>query len=163
MILVEFDSRRIWLRRSNMNIIWGVVPILFTLIMCWLMQVINAFSPSLAAKLGVAEAEDEIDRTFFLDGRGEAVWDALILWTLPVAGILLLLDEPAWAYFGLAGGGMYLYFAGRGLMARRVLGKNNIPIGEPGTVKLYNGVLILWGLIAVVTLIMAVDALPLPS
>ena len=144
-----------------MNIIWGVVLILFTLVLCWLMQVINTFSPALAAKLGVAEAEDEVDRTFFLDGRGEAIWDALILWTLPVAGILLLFDEPTWAYFGLVGGGMYLYFAGRGLMARRVLAQNDVAIGEPGTVKLYNGVLILWGLIGLVSVIMAVDALPL--
>ncbi|HET6443431.1 MAG TPA: hypothetical protein VFI27_02535 [candidate division Zixibacteria bacterium] len=144
-----------------MSIIWGIILIVFTLILCWLMQVINAISPALAAKLGVAEAEDEIDRTFFLDGRGKAIWDALILWTLPVAGILLLLDDPSWAYFGLVGGGMYLYFAGRGLMVRRVLGQHDIAIGEAGTRKLYNGVLFLWGLIAVVTIFMAVDALPL--
>ena len=144
-----------------MTIIWGVVLILFTLILCWLMQAVNMFSPALAAKLGVAEAEDEVDRTFFLDGRGEAIWDALILWTLPVAGILLLFDHQAWAYFGLVGGGMYLYFAGRGLIVRRLMGRQGVRIGKPETVKLYNGVLILWGLIAVATIVMAVDAMPL--
>lgn len=144
-----------------MNIIWGVVLILFTLLLCWLMQVINAFSPALAAKLGVAEAEEEVDRTYFLDGRGEAIWDALILWTLPVAGILLLFDDPSWAYFGLVGGGMYLYFAGRGLIVRRVLKQEGIRIGKPETVKLFSVVLALWGLIAVVTIVMALAAMPL--
>jgi len=144
-----------------MNIIWGVVLIIFTLILCWLAQVINAFSPTLAAKLGVAEPEADVDRTFFVDGRGEALWDALILWTLPVAGILLLFDNPAWAYFGLVGGGMYLYFAGRLLIVRQMMRRQNIRIGKPETVKLYNVVLILWGLIAVVTVVMAVDALPM--
>ena len=47
--------------------------------------------------------------------RGEAIWDSVTLWTLPLAGVLLLLNNPLWVYFGLVGGGMYLYFAGRGL------------------------------------------------
>ena len=145
-----------------MNLIWGLVLILFTLLLCWLAQVINAFSPTLAVKIGVAEPEADVDRTYFLDGRGEAIWDALILWILPVAGILLLVDNPAWAYFGLAGGGMYLYFAGRMLVVRRLMGRHGIPVGKPETVKLYNAVLILWGLIAAVTIAMAVAALPLP-
>ena len=145
-----------------MNIVWGLVLILFTLLLCWLGQVINATSPTLAAKIGLAEPESEVDPTYFLDGRGEAIWDALILWLFPVAGILLLLDNPYWAYFGLVGGGMYLYFAGRMLVVRLVMRQHDIRIGKPETVKLYNVVLILWGLIAVVTIIMAVAALPVP-
>ena len=94
-----------------MNIIWGVVLILFTLILCWLGQVINAIAPNFAAKIGLAEPEADVDPTYFIDGRGEAIWDALILWVLPVAGILLLIDNPAWAYFGLVGAGIYLYFS----------------------------------------------------
>ncbi len=144
-----------------MNIIWGVILILFTLILCWLGQVINATSPTFAAKIGLAEPEADVDPTFFVDGRGEAIWDALILWLLPVAGVLLLFDNPVWAYFGLVGGGMYLYFAGRLLIVRRLMQRHGIRIGKPETVKLYNGILILWGLIAVVTIIMAVAALPL--
>ena len=144
-----------------MNIIWGIILILFTLLLCWLGQVINATSPALAAKLGLSEPESDVDPIFFLDGRAEAIWDALILWTLPMAGILLLLDNPSWAYFGLVGGGMYLYFAGRGLVVRRLMRRNDVPIGKPGTMNLYNGVLIVWGLIGLITIIMAVAALPL--
>ena len=145
-----------------MNVIWGVILILFTLILCWLGQVVNASAPRFAGKIGLAEPESDVDPTFFIDGRGEAIWDALILWTLPVAGILLLLNNPYWAYFGLIGGGMYLYFAGRGLIVRLVMQRHEVRIGKPETLKLYNAVLILWGLISMVTIFMAVAALPMP-
>jgi hypothetical protein len=79
-----------------------------------------------------------------------------------VAGLLLLLDSPWWAYFGLVGGGMYLYFAGRGIVVRAMMQRQSIPIGKPQTVKLFNAILILWGLLAVVTIVMAVADLPLP-
>ena len=145
-----------------MNIIWGAILIIFAGILCWLGQVINASSPTLAARIGLTEPESDVDPTFFVDGRGEAIWDALILWTLPVAGILLISNRPWWVYFGLVGGGMYLYFAGRMLVVRLAMQRHSIRVGKPETVKLYNAVLILWGLIAVVTIIMALAALPLP-
>lgn len=145
-----------------MNIIWGAILIIFTGILCWLGQVINASSPILAARIGLAEPESDVDPTYFVDGRGEAIWDALILWTLPVAGVLLIFNSPWWVYFGLVGGGMYLYFAGRMLVVRLAMQRHGIRIGKPETVKLYNAVLILWGLLAVVTIIMALAAPPLP-
>jgi len=145
-----------------MNIIWGAILIFFTGILCWLGQVINASSPTFAARLGLAEPESDVDPTYFVDGRGEAIWDAMILWTLPVAGILLILNSPWWIYFGLVGGGMYLYFAGRMLVVRLAMQRHGIRIGKPQTVKLYNAVLILWGLLAVVTIIMVLAASPLP-
>ncbi len=119
-------------------------------------------SPTLAAQWGLNELESDVDAAFFIDTRGEAIWDALILWTLPVAGILLILDKPAWAYFGLVGGGMFLYLAGRGIIVRLLMQRRGIRIGKPETLKLFYAFLALWGLIAVVTIIMAVDALPLP-
>ena len=143
-----------------MNLIWGTILIVFTGILCWLGQVINASSPTLAARLGLAGPESDVDPVYYVDGRGEAVWDALILWTLPVAGFLLILNSPWWVFFGLIGGGMYLYFAGRLLLVRRAMVKRDIQIGKPGTVKLYNAVLILWGVIAITTIVMAVAALP---
>jgi hypothetical protein len=142
-----------------MNLIWGAILIIFTLILCWLGQVINATSPALAARVGLTEPEADVDPIFFVDGRGEAIWDALILWTLPVAGILLILTSPWWPYFGLVGGGMYLYFAGRGIAVRLLMQRGGIRIGKPETVKLGYAALTLWGLIAVATIIMAVAAL----
>ncbi len=57
---------------------------------------------------------------------------------------------------------MYLYLAGRGIAVRLAMQRRGIRIGKPGTLKLFYVFLTLWGLIAVVTIIMAVTALPLP-
>jgi len=127
-----------------MNQTWGIILIIFTLLMGWLMQVIVTVAPSFASKFGLIE------------------WDTLSLWVLPVAGILLLIDSPYWAYFGLVGGGMYVYFAGRGIVVRRLMQRRGIAIGNPDTLKLFYVFLVLWGLAGLVTIYLAVSDLPLP-
>ena len=144
-----------------MNIIWGVILIILSSI-GYVGQAISTFWPATATKLGLMESEADVDPTFFADVRGEAYWDTLILWTLPVAGVLLVLDSPLWAYFGLVGGGMYLYFAGRGIVVRRVMQRRDIRIGSPDSLKVAYVFLFLWGLAAVITIVMAIAALPLP-
>ena len=144
-----------------MNLIWGVILTIFTLL-CWLGQAISALSPKVAARLGLTEPESDVDPTFYADVRGEAVWDTIILWTLPAAGVLLMLNNSLWTYFGFVGGGMYLYFAGRGILTRLAMKRRGIRVGKPGYLKGVHIFLSLWGLIAVVTIIMAVAALPLP-
>jgi hypothetical protein len=145
-----------------MNIIWGAILTIFSLL-GWMGQAITALSPKVAVKLGLTEPESDVDPTFYVDVRGESVWDTMILWTLPVAGILLMLNNSLWAYFGLVGGGMYLYFAGRGILTRLAMQRRGIRIGKLGILKAYYVFLSLWGLIAVVTIVMAVTALPLPE
>ena len=142
-----------------MHVFWGVILIIFTMLVCWLGQAISVFSPKLALKLGLTESESDVDSTYYADVRGEAIWDTIILWTLPVAGILLILNNALWAYFGLVGGGSYLYFAGRGIVTRIVMQRRGIRIGAPGTLKLFYVFLLLWSLIAVVTIFMAMDYL----
>ncbi len=142
-----------------MNIIWGAILTIFS-ILGWIGQAITAFSPKVAVRLGMTEPESDVDPTFYVDIRGESVWDTMILWTLPVAGILLMLNNSLWAYFGLVGGGMYLYFAGRGITVRLVMQRHGIRIGKPKTLAVIYVFLILWTLIAVVTIIMAVAAFP---
>ena len=144
-----------------MNIIWGTFLTIISLI-GWLGQVITALSPTAATKLGVTEPEADVDPTFYADVRGESFWDMATLWILPVAGLLLLMNNPLWIYFGLVGGGIYLYFAGRGIAVRWVMQCRGIRIGKPETLKVVYVFLTLWGLTAVVTIIMAVAALPLP-
>ena len=71
--------------------------------------------------------EYDVDPAFYADARGEAKWDSLTLWTLPVAGILIMFNSSLWVYFGLVGGSMYLYFAGRAIFTRLEL-----KLGMPG-------------------------------
>ncbi|MCD4692720.1 MAG: hypothetical protein K8R79_07395 [Calditrichales bacterium] len=138
-----------------MDLILGIVIIFFSLL-GWLGQMVTAVSHKHAAKLGLTESESDVDSTFFADVRGEAIWDTIILWTLPVAGILLLLNNSWWVYFGLVGGGMYLYFAGRGIFVRLAMQRRGIRIGKPETLKIVYIFLTIWGLVAIVTIFMAV-------
>ena len=143
-----------------MNVVWGVILIIISSI-GYVGQAISTFWPGTATKLGLMEPEADVDPTFYADVRGEAFWDTAILWTLPVAGLLLVLNSPAWVYFGLVGGGMYLYFAGRGIVVRRVMQRRGIRIGSPETLRMAYAFLFLWGLAAVITIVLAIAALPL--
>ena len=141
-----------------MNIIWGIILTILSAI-GYFGQVITAFWSVTAVRLGLTEPESDVDSTFYADVRGEALWDTAILWTLPVAGILLILNNPLWSYFGLVGGGMYLYFAGRGIVTRRVMQRSNIQVGKPETLKVVYFFLALWGLASVITIVMAITVL----
>jgi len=141
-----------------MTIIWGIILTTLSSI-AYFGQMITFFWPTTAARLRLAESETEVDSTFYADVRGEAFWDTATLWILPVAGVLLILNSSLWPYFGLVGGGMYLYFAGRGIVVRRVMQQRNIRIGLAENLKTAYIFLALWGLAAVVTIILAMVAL----
>ena len=138
-----------------MNLIWGIILVSVTL-KCWIGQIIIAISPKVAEKIRIAEPESDLDKTFFADMRGEAIWDAICLWTLPFTGILLILNNSLWTYIGLVGGGMYLYFVGRGIASQLTMQRHGIHIGKPKKLKVKLLILTLWGLIAIITVIMAV-------
>jgi hypothetical protein len=140
---------------NTLNLIWGTLLILLSS-MAYFGQVITTFWPTTAAKLGLTEAESDVDPAFYADVRGEAFWDTVTLWTLPLAGVLLIFKSPLWPYFGLVGGGMYLYFAGRGIVVRQVMQQRNIRIGLPENLKVTYIFLTLWGLAAVITILMAI-------
>ena len=145
-----------------MNQTWGIVLIVFTLI-GWLGQVISLISPRVAAGLGVSEPESDVDPVDWADIRGEALWDSLVLWTLPVSGILLILDNRLWISFGLVGGGMWLYFVGRAILTRVTLQRRGIRIGSPKTLAVNYAFIIIWGIIASVTIFKAAAALSIPK
>lgn len=103
-----------------MAIAWGLVVVVLSAL-AWGCQAISWFAPRTAVRLSLTEDEDAVEPTFDADGRGEALWDTLTLWVTIVAGVLLVAGNPAWPSFGLAGGAVYTYFAGRGLVTRRTM------------------------------------------
>ena len=141
-----------------MNTIWGIILTILSSI-GYFGQVITAFWPEVATKLDLTEPESDVDPTYYADVRGESFWDTAILWVLPVAGVLLILNNPLWIYFGLIGGGMYLYFAGRGIIVRMEMQRRGILIGKPKTQKLSYLFLALWGLAAFITIVLAIVAI----
>jgi hypothetical protein len=139
-------------------IAWGTLLALLGLL-AWVGQVISWVAPQTAVRLGLMESPDDVEPAYAADTRGEAAWDALALWTLPVAGVLLALDLDAWAYFGLVGGGMYLYFAGRGISTRRMLRSCGYRVGDETSVRIAYVTLSIWGIAAALTIGAAVVAL----
>jgi hypothetical protein len=141
-----------------MDITWGILLIVFGVI-AWGGQALSALTPRFAAKLGLIEPESEVDTAFYADVLGEARWDSLTLWTLPLAGLLIILNCSLWIYFGLVGGSMYLYFAGRAIFTRLLLKRKGVRIGKPELLKIYFIFITLWGIIGLATIIKAVKAL----
>ena len=141
-----------------MGMMWGFVVVALSVV-CWGGQAISWFSPSTAVRLSLTESDDAVDAAFAADGRGEVLWDTLTLWTMPVAGVLLIADNAAWAYFGLVGGAMYLYFAGRGLFTRIAMRQRGVRIGTKQNVTLALVFLTIWGVMGLVTIVAAVVSL----
>ena len=68
-----------------MAIAWGVTVIVLSVV-CWGGQAISWLRPATAERLTLTEAEADVDPAFYADVRGEAMWDTLTLWVMPVAG-----------------------------------------------------------------------------
>ena len=141
-----------------MEVAWGVVLIVLGLL-AWGGQTISWFAPRTAEKLSLVEKEETVEPVYWADIRGEALWDFLTLWTLVAAGVLLLLDHETWPYFGLIGGSVYVYFAGRGIFTRLEMRRRGFRIGQPGNVRLGLIMLAVWGVIGLITIIAAATRL----
>jgi len=145
----------------EVQIFWGIVLLVLSLL-CWGGQTIVWLAPKAGVRLGLSEAEGDVEPAYWADIRGEAAWDLLTLWTLPVAGVLLILGTSAWTYFGLVGGGMYLYFAGRGVFTRVAMRRRGLRVGSPLNLKLGYAFLTIWGLMGLVTIAAAIAVRPAP-
>ena len=55
---------------------------------------------------------------------------------------------------------MYLYFAGRGIAQRMSMQRRGVRVGTPETVRMVYAASAIWGVVAVVTIALAVDDLP---
>ena len=141
-----------------MSFVWGVVLVALSLL-AWGGQTISWLAPSRATVLGLVEAEDDVEAVYWADIRGEAAWDAATLWTMAVAGALLIADHSWWPYFGLVGGGMYLYFSGRGILTRLAMQRRGFRIGAARNVQAGYALLGVWGAMAAVTIGAATAAL----
>ncbi len=141
-----------------MQVGWGIVVVVLSLV-CWAGQTVSWVAPTTAESLNLMEAEDDVDPVYWADIRGEALWDFFTLWTMVVTGILLITDSAGWPYFGLVGGGIYVYFAGRGIVTRVVMVRYGHRIGAPQNVKLGFVLLGVWGVMAAATIVLSAVAL----
>ena len=95
-------------------------------------QIISVANFGLAQRLGLQESSDSADP---LSGHLElwaARWDLWWLWTLPAAGILMLLDHPWWPYAAMIGGGAFVDTGGREAAKNLGLRQQSVRIGSRG-------------------------------
>ena len=141
-----------------MAFVFGLVMVLLGLL-AWGGQTLSWFAPDTAVRWSLTEDASEVEPVFYADVRGEALWDVFTLWTIVVAGVLLMLDVSTWAYFGLIGGGTYVYFAGRGILVRRTMLRRNMRIGDPQGMTMVYSVLAVWGVMGIAAIAAAWSAL----
>lgn len=134
-----------------MELMWGITIAVLGLL-AWGGQGLTWFVPGTAARLSLAEREDTVEEVYWADIRGEALWDLGTLWTLPAAGLMLIAGHAEWAYLGLIGGSMYVYFAGRGILTRLELGRRGFRIGDSGNVRLGLAMLSVWAVAGLITI-----------
>ncbi len=83
-------------------------------------QIVSVISFKLAQKLGLQERDEATDPIYRHLERNTARWDLFVLWTLPLAAILMLIEHRWWPYAALLGGGIYFDAGGR--EAAKILG-----------------------------------------
>ena len=141
-----------------MEVVWGIIILLLS-VPCWAGQALSWLAPATAERWKLTEPESAVEPAYYGDIRGEAVWDTLTLWVLPIAGILQLAGSDAWPYFGLAGGAMYLYFAGRGILTRSAIRRRGLRVGDPEGVTTAYVALAVWGVLGAVVVVAGAAAL----
>ncbi len=113
----------------------GIV-VIFVGLIAWAGQSLAFIAPNLATKLGVLEPREDMDETLYIfETKALGLNDMLLTWTLPLAGTLMLLGNPMWPYFGLIGGGIFLYFSGMIIFSRYYLKRSGIMVGGPSSEK----------------------------
>ena len=131
------------------------ILILLLSLLAWLGQVVSAAAPEVAAQLGLMEKKTDVEPTYYVDVRAECIWDAMTLWVLPVAASLLVVGGRGWPLLALIGGGVYVYFAGRGIVQRILMQRRGIAVGNPKTVKVFYLFLGLWGAAGLAAILLA--------
>ncbi|MDJ0657379.1 MAG: hypothetical protein QNJ40_24675 [Xanthomonadales bacterium] len=133
-------------------------------LICWLGQTLVVFAPSVAVKLGVGEAEEDIDQSMYLFERfSQGIMDVLLTWMLPASAFLMLLGHDYWPVLALVGGGVYLYFPGVFSITRVVLKRKGLPIGQPASESTAYVFGTLWTLSAIFMITLAILELRLTA
>jgi hypothetical protein len=121
-----------------------------------LAQGVSALNFKLAQQWGLQEKKTETDPLYWRLERNTARWDLLVNWTLPVAGLLMLLDHSWWPFMALVAGGVYADQGGREIAKVLGLRSEGVRVGGEGGVR---SALVFLGLWAVVGVIVGAYAL----
>lgn len=118
-----------------MRIALGIVALLFGLVGV-VGQLVSAIDFRLAQRLGLQEADEHTDPLYRRLELNTARWDLFVLWTLPVAGILMWVAHPWWPYVALLAGGVHADAGGRETVKLLGLRAQGVRIGSPREVRM---------------------------
>ncbi len=113
-------------------------------------QVVSALDFRLAQLWGLQEKDDETDPLHRHLELNTARWDLLVIWLLPAAGVLMLLDHSWWPFVALAAAGVYVDTGGREFVKLSGLRHEGVRVGGPQEVRIgraFLGLMILVGLV----------------
>jgi len=138
-----------------MTVALGVVSILVGSIVVG-GQLISVLDFALAQRIGLQERDEETDELHRRLELNTARWDLFVFWTLPLAGVAMLIDASWWPWVALLAGGICVDTGGR--EAAKVLGlrAERVRIGTESERRNLFG---LYGLLVVVGLALVAHAL----
>jgi hypothetical protein len=120
-------------------------------------QVISSIDFPLAQRLGLQENPNEADPLLQRAERYAAYWDLVTLGWMPLAGILMVLDNSFWPIAALFSGAIYLDAAGREAAKNLSFKHEGIRIGAPTQQKLFFSTYIIMAVLALVVLIYSIN------
>ncbi len=136
--------------------LFGILVIVVGLIV-FVGQGLCFFTPELATKLGVNSPADEMDHTLYIiETKANGLSDILLTWMLPLAGFMLIFDNPNWVYPALVGGGIYIYFAFLTIFSRLFLKAHGKRVGSASDQKVAYIFSAIWIFCATTMIILAI-------
>jgi len=139
------------------------IAIVIAGLICWAGQTLSYLAPGFATRFGLLEQKEEMDETLYIiEAKALCLNDMLLTWTLPLSGVLLLLDNPFWPYLGLIGGGIYLYFSGLIVFSRIYLGHEGKKVGALSNVRVAYVFALVWVLASVSMIMLSYAKLSQP-
>lgn len=119
-----------------MQLILGWLLIIFPGIL-YVGQLISSVNFSLAQKLGLQENPDETDLLLQRAEKYTAYWDLVTLIWMPLSGVFMVIDNPAWPLFALFAGAIFIDTAGREAAKILSFKHEGVRIGTPKQQRLF--------------------------
>ena len=122
-------------------------------------QLISVLDFELAQRLGLQEKDGGTDPLFRHLELNTARWDLFVLWTLPLAGIGMLIDATWWPWAALIAGGAYVDAGGREVFKLLALRTEGVPVGTGRETRLGLGFLTLMVAVGIALIVHALVVL----
>ncbi len=142
-----------------MTTLIGIIVIIVGLLV-YVGQALSFLAPELATRIGLNDPQEEMDESLYIiETKANGLSDMLLTWTLPLAGLLMILDHVTWPYFALIGSGIYIYFALLTIFCRVYLKKAGKKVGSPSSEKAAYIFSVIWMLTSLTMVTLAVQKL----